>query len=214
MKNTEADTRPCSPLCQLPLKVSKVNSFEVVFSRPTQAFEAARVLLSKHFSGYSWNEAEEVLYFASVDYINSLRSNDNFNFIQDIKCLALCRTIEIYQSFRKKDMPLYVKKQLKLLLPKFRMSPRAILGLHKGHFNDLFRSTNRRLRKKPPPQRYIGVGYRDKGATTEPSKDGSPSWKEVAVTSLSPTFQWEIEQEKLRRVPLLNLDRFPDTKVT
>ena len=31
-------------------------------------------------------------------------------------------------------------------------------------------------------QKHIGVGYKDKGARRDPSKDGSPSWQEVAMT--------------------------------
>lgn len=34
--------------------------------------------------------------------------------------------------------------------------------------------------KKLPPERYIGIGYRDKGTAKQPWIDGSPSWQEVA----------------------------------
>lgn len=38
-----------------------------------------------------------------------------------------------------------------------------------------------------PPERYIGIGYRDKGSAKKPHLDGSPSWQEVA-TSLVENF--------------------------
>jgi hypothetical protein len=34
--------------------------------------------------------------------------------------------------------------------------------------------------KSLPPQRYIGMGYRDKGTAKKPWLDGSPSWQEIA----------------------------------
>jgi len=35
-------------------------------------------------------------------------------------------------------------------------------------------------RRRFPPKRYIGVGYRDKGSRKNLAYDGSPSWQEVA----------------------------------
>lgn len=35
-----------------------------------------------------------------------------------------------------------------------------------------------------PPQNYIGVGYRDKGTAKKPHFDGSPSWQEVASSTI------------------------------
>lgn len=42
---------------------------------------------------------------------------------------------------------------------------------------------NRRLMKRPPEARYIGVGYRDKGARRNLTEDGNQSWQEVAMTN-------------------------------
>jgi len=46
-------------------------------------------------------------------------------------------------------------------------------------------------------QKHIGVGYKDKGARRDPSKDGSPSWQEVAMTrkKMKTMDEWK----KLRR---------------
>jgi len=37
-------------------------------------------------------------------------------------------------------------------------------------------------RPNPPPKRWIGVGYRDKGSARNLAEDGSPSWQEVAMS--------------------------------
>jgi hypothetical protein len=40
--------------------------------------------------------------------------------------------------------------------------------------------------RPPPPKRYMGVGYKDKGARRDPAWDGSPRWQDVAaVTAFS-----------------------------
>jgi hypothetical protein len=37
------------------------------------------------------------------------------------------------------------------------------------------------IHPKIPDERYIGVGYKDKGSRRQPNLDGSPSWQEVAT---------------------------------
>jgi hypothetical protein len=36
------------------------------------------------------------------------------------------------------------------------------------------------MKKAPPPKRFVGVGYQDKGTCREVSFDSSPSWQVVA----------------------------------
>lgn len=40
----------------------------------------------------------------------------------------------------------------------------------------------KREHRRPPPKRFVGVGYKDKGARRDKAKDASPSWQEVAVS--------------------------------
>lgn len=43
---------------------------------------------------------------------------------------------------------------------------------------------NKLLKRKPRPQRFVAVGYRDHGTCQEVHLDGSPTWQEVASQSL------------------------------
>jgi len=71
---------------------------------------------------------------------------------------------------------LYYRKDLSKLI----FSPRAYLSLQKqGLPVKLTRRKTRRSRKKFE-QRFIGVGYNDKGTTRIPHKDGSPAWQTIA----------------------------------
>jgi hypothetical protein len=40
------------------------------------------------------------------------------------------------------------------------------------------------LKSSLPPERYIGIGYRDKGSAKQPHLDGSPSWQEIASSNI------------------------------
>lgn len=50
------------------------------------------------------------------------------------------------------------------------------------------------LNKTLPAERYIGIGYRDKGTAKNPALDGSPSWQEVAQSNR--TIDTRIEEIK------------------
>lgn len=68
---------------------------------------------------------------------------------------------------------------------KFILSPHAYFGRKKFfQMNRWLIRINRRLNKNPPPQRFVGVGYRDHGTCANPSFDGSPAWQEVASSPL------------------------------
>jgi hypothetical protein len=50
-----------------------------------------------------------------------------------------------------------------------------------GALSGALRSINRALRKKAPPKKWMGVGYRDTGTARDPATDASPTWQEVAA---------------------------------
>lgn len=59
--------------------------------------------------------------------------------------------------------------------------------------------------KKLPQQRYIGIGYRDKGTAKNPAEDGSPSWQEVAVSAENRRINLDEIIKDIRRA------QFPET---
>lgn len=65
------------------------------------------------------------------------------------------------------------------------LSAHAYFG-RKKFFNvkNVLRRVNLKLRKRPPPKRFVGVGYRDHGTARDVATDGSPTWQEVAVVHL------------------------------
>lgn len=78
----------------------------------------------------------------------------------------------------------HIESVVKLLSKnKLFFSPRAYLGLIIDP-NFFCKRLNRSLRKNPPPERFIGVGYKDTGHRKEPHLDGSPSWQEVSHQKL------------------------------
>jgi hypothetical protein len=66
---------------------------------------------------------------------------------------------------------------------KYYANQKVFLSVRKDYFY-----RERFLRKsKIPPKRYIGVGYKDKGARKDVAYDGSPSWQEVASSIIYTT---------------------------
>jgi hypothetical protein len=63
--------------------------------------------------------------------------------------------------------------------------------------------------RKSPPKRYIGVGYKDKGARRDPAWDGSPRWQDVAqATAFTDTPRLESEGQEGQ--PLSSPTQFKD----
>lgn len=68
---------------------------------------------------------------------------------------------------------------IKLIRTRFTMDAFSYYG-KKGKTSKLPTIKERRRRSKYHHHNFIGVGYRDKGAARNVSRDGSPSWNEVA----------------------------------
>lgn len=94
--------------------------------------------------------------------------------------------IECYQRILYLEVP--VKERFSriangYLYRKFLHQPNAYFG-RKKFFNvkNFVVRKNRKLQRSPPPQRFIGVGYRDKGTCQIKHYDGTPSWQDVATS--------------------------------
>ena len=84
------------------------------------------------------------------------------------------------------------------------MSPRAFLGFEKTfNIRNFVKIRNRQLETRTYPQKYIGVGYRDKGTAAISHLNGNPPWQEVASVNID-TQQRKLLGEK----PGLKLDPF------
>lgn len=167
------------------LVVDRNQTFSVRIPSVSKAFSGLRYLLSKEFLGRTWSLEEEVLYFYLVEYLLAYRGNKRiFQLIQNHTYSGLLRLVELRQyQLESGDKAQWVEAQ-KRAYSKVLMSPRAMLGIGKEFITEFFRRKNRLLNRIPPPQRFIGVGYRDKGATSEKSFDASPSWQTVGSSSL------------------------------
>jgi hypothetical protein len=94
-----------------------------------------------------------------------------------------------------------LKEHLKLSV--FKERNPLLMSSH-AYFGEIFQNSDRirklsfRMKRRPTRthyQKYVGVGYNDKGTSTVCSSDGSPSWQELS---------YSIQLEKLastRRVP-------------
>lgn len=54
----------------------------------------------------------------------------------------------------------------------------------RGHFHVLPTSASGQLTSTLPEKPYIGQGYKDKGTRRDPAWDGSPTWQEVATSTM------------------------------
>lgn len=181
MKTSTADTRRGNLLYPRKLKVSKDKTFSVKIKNPNHGLLMLRILLYKFYVlGDKFCQEDLVLLQEYRTYIKDWQDN-NVRLV-DQKWLANHQLLKLALSFASRDcMPNWAKAQL-VLLSKNIMSTRAFLGLN-VRLRDYFKFLNRRLSQNPPPKRFIGVGYRDKGTARVDSIDGSPSWQQVASSN-------------------------------
>jgi len=67
------------------------------------------------------------------------------------------------------------------------------------HLRHWVRKLNRALKKRPRPERFIGVGYRDQGTCRNTATDASPSWQEVAGSQVEITLSLNYAQLAFQR---------------
>lgn len=72
------------------------------------------------------------------------------------------------------------------------LSACAYFGMVKHHsIRSWLVRRNRALTRNPPPQRFVGVGYRDQGTCSNPAVDGNHSWQQVASASKNEERNWD-----------------------
>jgi hypothetical protein len=169
-------------------EVSKEISFRAKIGGPSKALRNVKFLLSKAvYERKTLSFKEQYLLLECWDYLLEYKDypfwtknhlswktlSGIFNIVR--KGSSGILTKEVYLSTLQAVM-----HTMKPCLP----SVRAYFGWVKTFRVSRFVvRNNRRLRLSPPPQRYIGVGYRDQGTCRIPELDASPSWQEVATVS-------------------------------
>jgi hypothetical protein len=113
--------------------------------------------------------AEEVLNTKDLSFQTS-----NAEALSALSCLVKLSNLKYLKTAQ------HMVEVVKLLQKNSKLffSPRAYLGFNFNPKNFVVK-TNRALRRRPKPERYIGVGYKDSGHQGNSAIDGSPPWKEV-----------------------------------
>jgi hypothetical protein len=197
MKDNEANDPPrYSPKT---MRVSKDDYFSLRIPSGRVALQLTRWLLTKFYrSGRKYSTEELAICYLLDAYWNSYRNKAFFlkNETQFLKLRLLMRYSCIPRELEKHE-----KVQEKLVLSQTVLySPRAFLSLPEEFAVRFLSRTNLKHRSPHPELRRIGVGYRDKGTASVPSYDGSPRWKEVAVSKenrrekLVPISWWEVQR--------------------
>lgn len=178
-----AETRPGNLLKPMSFKVSRDDTFSVRIRNPNHGLLGLRIILHKFYVLKVELEEKDWIFLEYLkiyiqDYENAkglLTSSKWLTSKQLFKLLITFRSLDKFERWANAQLS---------ILQKSIMTRRAFLGL-RTDLKDFFKFSNRRLKRNPPPQRYIGVGYRDKGTAKDLTIDGSPSWQEVASNNNS-----------------------------
>jgi hypothetical protein len=147
----------------------------------------------------------------AIDHLNHLK---DFNFMEkyEKEIVSLYSIYLILKESSKEMKEVQSNERLKQYLEARENSffhPRVRSQLEKRlNVKRFLTRVNRLSNRRPRPQRYIGVGYRDHGTCRQDHYDGSPSWQEVAAASNSVT------KQRPERVPFIEdldlLDCIPE----
>lgn len=164
-----------------PMQVSRDRTFKLRISSGLEGLKLTKWLLTKFYrSGKQFTEEEYCIAHLLSEYWNSYR-NKGFFRKHDLEFLKLRALMRLALKPGKLE-PCEVHSEKLILSQSVLFSPRAFLSLPPSFASSFLKSDNRLLRKPSPEPRRIGVGYRDKGTAQIPSSDGSPCWREVAVS--------------------------------
>lgn len=172
--------------------VGQSHTLEVKKLVPLEALTGLRVLFTRIAFGFRDTFApEEWLYIDSAIEVLSRVKDLNFlanhwvrletvNHCYKLSKLALKRKLKI-------DKTLIFKALTNSNDPSIKDESKSLIPEHDyfGNFSEwsvrkFIKKTNLLIKKRLPPVRYVGVGYRDKGSRRNPSVDARPAWQDVA----------------------------------
>lgn len=165
------------------LEVSKYVTFGIKALKPRESVNYFQAAVSKLVDSEETDSLSDEEWFLLFESTETLRREKNVHFIEKnyekCKFLWLLFVVEQTSPFRAK---LYCEKEgLDPLWNKFVLSPNqrnSTLG--RISFKDILYFKNRLIKRAILEQRFMGVGYKDKGCMVNVAEDGSPSWKEVS----------------------------------
>lgn len=161
-----------------PMLVSKFDTFHLRIKSGKVALLLTRWLLTKFYrSGRKYSEEERSTCFLLDEFWNSYR-NKGFYRKNEERYLNLLHLMRL--SLKPGELENFEKRKEEILLQSNHLlNPRAFLSLPSFFVRRFLFRKNRRMKKLIIESRRIGVGYRDKGASRDTSKDGSPRWEDV-----------------------------------
>lgn len=174
--------------------------FKVKYKNGTKKSVIFRFLLSKllHTSSYETRETFSLEdYLILCDLYYTFRMEDkNLTFLEKFG-VQLSELQPIFERLAENsDFPIQIVgsdsseifKILKEISPLLVMNENAYFGLKPKEFKNSYRLVfdNRLFNKKNhPPERYIGVGYKDKGNARNNANDGNQNWQEIGAVAAS-----------------------------
>lgn len=193
---------------QRQLVVSKEVTYSVRRVPITKAFNTVRFLLSKVCFEGKLSDTESMVLYHYYSECNQFKDR-SWQLSKSFHLNRMKFLIDCYQRILKLNPGNIsgsfwnIAKGYKYR--EFLHSSRAYFG-RKEFFNvkKFLVKNNRRLRKPPPPQRFIGVGYGDYGTCRKPEIDSSPSWQDVASSDL----YRQVETKKLTAPELATISCF------
>lgn len=177
------------------MRVNKDFSFTLRKEKLTFYWTTYRYILAK--SVYRTNDLTQhdraVLNLVVLEIYESSRTNPEW-FLSRYE--AFNRSLQMVEMINQEEVHGKIQKMSEQNYDRFSvhhhtwnnpLSPRAFLGLNADKqflqkYNRLLREKNRNLLTRTYEQRYIGVGYLDKGSARNTALDGSPNWQEVAMS--------------------------------
>lgn len=170
------------------IEVSGDISYGVRLKGLTESLKMIRFLTAKVvYDRINLNDKELMIFIEAWDKISHSKDM-NFRRTYSKELIRLERYMSLIIRARsvRVDVPHVLNLVFKQFGQKDLVSKHAYYGWKKTfRLNVFVHRMNRRLKKNPPLQSYIGVGYRDQGTCRVYSTDASPSWQEVASSLVS-----------------------------
>ena len=170
------------------IEVSGDISYSVRLKGLSESLKMIKFLTAKVIYEQKLLNNKELLIF--IEAWDKISHSKDMNFrrsnIKELVKLNRYQTYIIRARRMKVNVPLVLNNIFNMFGKSDLVSKHAYYGWKKTFsLSSFVHRMNRRLKKNPRPQPYIGVGYRDQGTCRDLSTDASPSWQEVASIQVS-----------------------------